>query len=204
MSPFDGTARTTSVGDLTQVHGRARLEPALAPGQRQQRLDQPLLLLAGGEHAPARLAQRLDRRVGVAERDLDERALERDRRPQLVRRVRDEPALGLERRLEPAEQPVERVAELLELVVGAVEREALVQVALGDPPGASAHRPHRAQRSPGTSQPSPIDASAMIPSARPDRVSSVSSCDVADRVRYGRRLLLLRSQLQLPGRWSAA
>ena len=89
-----------------------------------------------------------------------------------MRSVGDEPALGLERRLEPAEQAVERVGQLLELVVGPLERQALVQVALGD--AARARLIVRTGRSarPAISQPSPIEASAMIASATPERVSS--------------------------------
>ena len=58
-------------------------------------------------------------RVRVGERHLQQRPLERQRRSELVRRVGDEPPLCLERGLEPGEQVVERVAERLELVVGA-------------------------------------------------------------------------------------
>jgi hypothetical protein len=46
--------------------------------------------------------------------------------------VGDELSLRRERRLEPFEQVVEGRPELLELVVGAFECEALVQVAGGD------------------------------------------------------------------------
>jgi hypothetical protein len=42
--------------------------------------DQPLLLFAGRQHAPAGVFERVDRRMRVGQRDLDQRALERDRR----------------------------------------------------------------------------------------------------------------------------
>ena len=149
LDPVRGHRAHDLGGHLAQVDRGTLLEPALAAGERQQRLDQALLLLARGEHAPARLAQRLDRRIGIAERHLDQRALERDRRPQLVRGVGDEPALGLERRLQAPEQPVEGVTEFLELVVGSFEREALMEVPLGYAAGPRAHRPDRPQRSSG-------------------------------------------------------
>ena len=40
--------------------------------------------------------------------------------------LRDEQSMRNERRFEPIEQPVERVAELAEFIVGAVERKARV------------------------------------------------------------------------------
>ena len=73
-------------------------------------------------------AQRLERGVGVRQRDLHQRLEPRQRGAQLVRGVGDELALGVEGRVEPREQPVEGVSELLELVVGPVEREPLMQV----------------------------------------------------------------------------
>ena len=53
---------------------------------------------------------------------------------ELVGGVGDELALGLERGLEPGEQAVEGVPEFLELVVGALEREAFIQARRGDSP----------------------------------------------------------------------
>ena len=75
-----------------------------APGRarRQQ-------LLAGG-------AQRLRARVRVGERHLQQRALDRERRAQLVRGVGDEAPLRVERRLQPRQQIVERLPQLRELV----------------------------------------------------------------------------------------
>ena len=62
-------------------------------------------------------AQRLNARVGVGQRHLRQSLQPGERRAQLVRGVGDELALCLEGRIEPFQQPVERVAELLELVV---------------------------------------------------------------------------------------
>ena len=89
------------------------------------------------------LAERRRAGLGVGERDLDERALERERRAQLVRGVGRELALRVEGRLEPAEELVEGVAELGDLVVGPVEREAPVQARGGDLPGGVRDRSQR-------------------------------------------------------------
>ena len=125
------------------------------------------------EHAPAGLAQVVDGRVGVGERDLDQRALERERGAQLVRGVRDELALRVEGGFEPLEQSVEGVAELLELVVGTVEGEAPVQVARRDLARGVGDRAQRAQRAAGDrASRARSRASAMIASASADWTSS--------------------------------
>src|SRR4051794_22882678 len=54
---------------------------------------------------------------------------------QLVRGVRDEPALAVERPVQPFEHRVERVGKLLDLAVRAGERDPLVQAASGHPAG---------------------------------------------------------------------
>ena len=63
--------------------------------------------------------------------------------------VGHELALGIEGTLKAAKQPIEGIGEFLELVSGAGQGEALVQVARGDPPGGCRDRPQRAQHSPG-------------------------------------------------------
>ena len=87
--------------------------------------------------------------VRVGERDLDQRSLAGQRRAQLVRGVGDELALGFERRVEPLEQFVEGVAEFLELVLGPVERETLVQARGGDPLRRAGDGPDAAQHPAG-------------------------------------------------------
>ena len=141
--------RERGLHDRREVERPALLEPALAARERQQRLDHALLLGARREHALADRAQRAGVGVRVGERDLDHRALERQRRAELVRGVRDEPPLGLERGLQTREQAVDRVAELLQLVVRAGEREPLVEVLLRDLARRRGHRPQRAERAPG-------------------------------------------------------
>jgi hypothetical protein len=63
--------------------------------------------------------------------------------------VGDELALGLEGRLEPTEESVERVAQLFELVAGAVEGRALVQVGRRDVPRGRRDHPQPAQDAAG-------------------------------------------------------
>jgi hypothetical protein len=94
-------------------------------------------------------AQRRGARLGVAQRHLQQGPLAGQRRAQFVRGVRDELALGPERGVQPAEQLIEGVAELLELVVGTGHREPLVQVAGGDPAGGGRDRAQRAEHPPG-------------------------------------------------------
>ena len=65
-----------------------------------------------------------------------------------MRGVGDESPLGFEGSLQPAEQLVEGVAELVKLVVGSLERESLVQVGGGDLAGGGGHRAQRAQHAP--------------------------------------------------------
>nr|WP_254631575.1 hypothetical protein [Curtobacterium sp. Csp1] len=111
---------------------RAALQTAFGLGEDQERLDQvlgpPVLL----EH----LRPRSDH-VGwcgvVRQSDLERRTLDGQRRPQLVRRVRHEPALGLERGLEPVEQRVDGAGEAAEFVVRTVERDPFVERRRRDP-----------------------------------------------------------------------
>jgi hypothetical protein len=86
-------------------------------------------------------------RVPVAERDLKERPLARQRRAEFVRGVRDELALRQERGVEAAEQLIEGVPELLELVVRAGHRDPLMRAARGYPPGRRRDRPQWAEHS---------------------------------------------------------
>ena len=121
------------------------VDAALAAREREQRFDQALLLLADGEQLLAGVPVGLDARVRVAERELEQSALERERRAQLVRRVGDELSLRLEGRFEAAEQSVDGVSELPELVVRPREVEPAVKAARGDLAGGLGDRAQRAQ-----------------------------------------------------------
>jgi hypothetical protein len=62
-------------GDVGQIDRLPAVEPALPAGQRQQRVDQPILLVRGAEHQLVGGAERFDGGVGVGQGDLDHRAL---------------------------------------------------------------------------------------------------------------------------------
>ena len=68
---------------------------------------------------------------------------------QFVGGVGDEVSLCFEGSVEPREQVVEGVAELLELVLRAVEGQALVQAGRGDPPGRAGDGPDGSQHPAG-------------------------------------------------------
>jgi hypothetical protein len=66
-----------------------------------------------------------------------------------VRGVGDESSLCIECGLEPLQQPVDRVGELLEVVVSSVHSQAVVEVVFGDPAGSRRDRAQRCQDPPG-------------------------------------------------------
>ncbi len=110
-------------GHRHQVDRLAVLEAPLAAGQVEQRLDQPLELLLGGEHALVRCAQRLDAGVGVRQRHLSQRLQPGERCAQLVGGVGDELALGLEGRSSRASSPSKVSPSSLNSSSGPAERE---------------------------------------------------------------------------------
>ena len=63
----------------------------------------------------------------VGQRDLKERAIVGERCPQLVRGVGDEVALGVERGLQPGQQVIDGVGQVLQLVDRAGQGQPLVQ-----------------------------------------------------------------------------
>ncbi len=124
-------------------------QPAFAAGEGEQGFDQARLLIAGGEHLLGGGTPCRGRRAGVVERDLEDGALGGQGGAQLVGGVGDEVPLGLEGGFEPREEVVEGVAELLELVLRAVEGQALVQAGRGDPPGRAGDGPDGPQHPAG-------------------------------------------------------
>ena len=84
-------------GSRGEVDGLVPQTPALAPGEGEQRLEQPFLPLAGGDHALAHLPQGGRVCARVSERDLGERALEGDLATQLMSGVGEEPLLRFDR-----------------------------------------------------------------------------------------------------------
>ncbi len=138
-----------SGGDRGEVDGLVAAEAALAAGEREQGFDQAFLLLADGEQLLAGVPVGVDARVGVAERELEQGAFERERGAQFVRGVGDELPLRVEGRFETCEQSIERGAELLELVVGPLESEPAVEVAGGDLASGVGDRAQRTQGAAG-------------------------------------------------------
>src|SRR5581483_3960179 len=88
-------------------------------------------------------------RSALAKRELELRPQSCERCPQLVAGVRDEAALALETRLEPAEHLVQRLAQALELVAGRRHGQPLAWCLGGDRRRTSAHRLDRAEREAG-------------------------------------------------------
>ncbi len=109
---FERLAR--DVGEIKVV---PVLDAALAPSQGEQAVDEALLALRPRSDLFGHRAQRVDAGGTIRERDVDRRALHGERHAQLVRCVRDEPPMR-----------VERVAEFLQLVVRTGEADAFVQV----------------------------------------------------------------------------
>ena len=136
-------------GDVRQVQGLALAGVGFAAGQGEQRLDEAFLLGVGGEQFLADSPPGAGGARRVGEGDLEQGAFPRQRGAQLVRGVGGETPLGVERGLQPREQAVEGVGEFLELVVGSVQGQPLVQAAGGDPPGGGGDRAQRAQHPAG-------------------------------------------------------
>src|ERR1035437_6383978 len=138
-----------SAGDVRQIQGLALAGVGLAAGQGEQRLDEAFLLGVGGEQLLADSPPGAGGARRVGEGDLEQGAFPRQRGAQLVRGVGGETPLGVERGLQTREQVVEGVGEFLELVVGSVQGQPLVQAAGGDPPGGGGDRAQRAQHPAG-------------------------------------------------------
>ena len=135
------------VDDGREVDGFSMIEAALAAGEGEERIDELRVIFARVDCVLAGGSERVEGDVRVGQGYLEEGLAEHERGTQLVGGVGDEAALGVERRVEAGEQPVDGVAEVLELVVGAGECEPLVQVALGDLTGGRGHDPERSQYS---------------------------------------------------------
>ena len=104
------------LGHRRQVQQLAAGHALIADGQDQQRLDHVL----GPVDVPAdprRHVLQLLRRPGrLGQGDVDGGAHDGERRAELVRGVRDEPALGGEREVQPFQHVVEGIGQFLELV----------------------------------------------------------------------------------------
>jgi hypothetical protein len=145
----DRHVRDHGQGHLRQVEGLGAGDAPLAARQRQQRVDQRLLLPAEPQHLVAGDAQRRRARPRVAQRHLQHRPLGGQRGAQLVGRVGDEAPLRLERRLQPREQVVQRVPEPAELVVALPRAQPPAQVGGGNIPRRRHHRLQRPEQAAG-------------------------------------------------------
>jgi hypothetical protein len=135
-------------GDDRQVEGLGAGDAAFAARQREQRVDQLLLLPPEPQDLVAGGAQGVDARRRVAQRHLQHRPLGRQRGAQLVGRVGDEMPLRLERGLQPREQVVEGLAEPAELVIAIPSPQPPAQVRGGDVPRGRDDRLQRPQQAP--------------------------------------------------------
>ena len=105
--------------DVGQIEGLPVVQAALAAGEGEQRFDQLFLLLAYREHFLAGRTQRHRCGTGVGEGHLEHGALQGERGAQLVGGVGDKLPLGVERGLQPGEQAVDGVGQILKLVPSA-------------------------------------------------------------------------------------
>src|SRR5215469_10028103 len=136
-------------GDGRQVGGPGLAGAGFAAGQGEHRLDEAFLLGVGGEQVPADGLPGGGGGGGIGEGDLEQGAFPGQGGAQLVRGVGGEAPLGAEGGFQPREQVVEGVGEFLELVVGSVQSQPLVQAASGDPAGGGGDRAQRAQHPAG-------------------------------------------------------
>ena len=146
------------------------VESAFAAGEGEEGFDQRSWSRLEASSSSAGRSPHL-RGGGIAEGDLHQCALSGEGGSELVGGVGDEATLRLEGGVEAPEEVVEGVAELLELVLRAVEGEALVQAGRGDPAGGAGDRSDGRSILPAMSQPArrartPTTARAIPESTR--------------------------------------
>jgi hypothetical protein len=135
------------LGSGQRLHPQ-RQPPAVGAGDQQQVVGEPgepVDLLRG----PADRLAELVLRLRVAQRQLELRAQQRERRTQLVARVGDEVALAAEGGLQAAEHLVQGLAQPLDLVPRLRHREPLARGLRGDRRRPPPHPLDRAQRGAG-------------------------------------------------------
>jgi hypothetical protein len=109
----------------------------------RQRRDEALLPVPQFHELLAGRPQSFHGGFGIGDRDLEQGPPGGQRGAQLVRGVRDEAALRIERLLQAPEQAIDGGAELGELVAAATQRQPPVQVARGYVPGRGDDRAQR-------------------------------------------------------------
>ncbi len=132
-----------------EVNHLIRAAAMLAAGQGEQRLQQLPALVADDQEPLEVRPERLQAGPRIDQRLLEQRTLDRQRSTHLVGGVGDEPLVRVERGLQPSEQPVDRVSQVLQLVAGAGQGQPLVHIAFGDLVQAFGHGQHRTQYATG-------------------------------------------------------
>ena len=134
---------------LQRERGAAGQVAVLRPGERQEPVEQavdPVEFAA----QPVRQGDRLcGHGLRLGHCDIDAGPHGGQWGAQLVRGVGDEPPLRGERTLQPLQQPVDGVGEVLQLVPGTGHGQPLVQAVRRDPPGGHGHLPQRAEHPAG-------------------------------------------------------
>jgi hypothetical protein len=113
--------------DVGQVERCGAGDHVLAAGQGEQAVDEPLVPAVDDQQRFAEAAYVLGG-VRAAYRDVHERPVDRQRGAQLVRGVRDEAALAVERPGQPFQHRVEGVGQLLDVVAGPRVRDPFGEV----------------------------------------------------------------------------
>ena len=154
----DGDVLGHGRGDGRQVEGLRAGDPALAARQREQRVDQLLLLPAEPQDFVAGGAQGADAGLRVAQGHLQHGPLGGQRGAQLVGRVGDEMPLRLERRLQPREQVVKGLAEPAELIIAAPGPQPPARLVAEMSRAVATIACNGRSRRPASSQPNPSEA----------------------------------------------
>ena len=122
---------------------------AVAAGEQQQAVDQPVSPDAGISYDLRCRPQLVDPGRRICQRDVDLGAHDGKGRTQLVTRVGHEPALGVEGGLEPAEHVVEGVGESLELVLRSGQVDPCIEALHGQALRGGGDLLQRTQHAPG-------------------------------------------------------
>lgn len=138
--------------EVGEVDGTVLGETPVAAGKHEQAVDETFVAVVDLQQRGTELSHRF-RGIRGVERDLDQRAVDRQRCAQLMGGVGDEPPLPVEGAVQPLQHGVEGVSEVFDLVIGPVQRDAFVQAAVGDAAGGRGDPLQGAQR-PAGQQPS--------------------------------------------------
>ena len=147
-----GRGRQDRRHEVGQVDRLGAVQAAFSLGQGEEPVDEPFLVFGGRLDTFGHDPQRGGVGVRVGEAYVYQRPQPGQRGAQLVRGVGDESSLRVERGREPAQHFIEGVGQLFDLVPGSAQRDAFVEVALGQAVRRGGHGAERAQR-PGRGEP---------------------------------------------------